>query len=58
LGAIDDRIRAVVGVACFTRYQDLIATLALRAHGIYYFVPGILRHFDKEKNRLLTRAAQ
>jgi dienelactone hydrolase len=48
LGAIDDRIRAVVGVACFTRYQDLIAIRALRAHGIYYFVPGILKFFDSE----------
>lgn len=48
LGAIDDRIRAVVGVACFTRYEDLIAIRALRAHGIYYFVPGLLKHFDSE----------
>ncbi|MEN6609028.1 MAG: alpha/beta hydrolase family protein [Bryobacteraceae bacterium] len=48
LAAIDDRIRAVVGVACFTRYEDLIATRNLRAHGIYYFVPGILKHFDSE----------
>ncbi len=48
LAAIDDRIRAVVGVACFTRYEDLIAVRQLRAHGIYYFVPRILRHFDSE----------
>src|SRR5574340_291623 len=48
LAAIDDRIKAVVGVACFTRYEDLIATRQLRAHGIYYFVPGILKHFDSE----------
>jgi dienelactone hydrolase len=48
LAAIDDRIKAVVGVACFTRYEDLIAIRALRAHGIYYFVPGILKHFDTE----------
>ncbi|MEK7406735.1 MAG: alpha/beta hydrolase family protein [Acidobacteriota bacterium] len=48
LGAIDDRIKALVGVACFTRYEDLIAIRALRAHGIYYFVPGILKHFDSE----------
>jgi dienelactone hydrolase len=39
LAAIDDRVKAIVGVACFTRYEDLIATRALRAHGIYYFVP-------------------
>jgi dienelactone hydrolase len=43
LGAIDERVKAVVGVACFTRYEDLIAIRALRAHGIYYFVPGILK---------------
>ncbi|MBL8176147.1 MAG: dienelactone hydrolase family protein [Bryobacterales bacterium] len=48
LAAIDSRIKAVVGVACFTRYEDLIATRNLRAHGIYYFVPGILKHFDSE----------
>lgn len=48
LAAIDDRIKAVVGVACFTRYEDLIAIRELRAHGIYYFVPGILKHFDTE----------
>lgn len=48
LAAIDDRIKALVGVACFTRYEDLIAIRALRAHGIYYFVPGILKHFDSE----------
>jgi len=48
LAAIDDRIRALVGVACFTRYEDLIAIRALRAHGIYYFVPGILKQFDSE----------
>ena len=48
LGAIDDRIKAVVGVACFTRYKELIEQRELRAHGIYYFVPGMLNHFDTE----------
>ena len=48
LGAIDDRIKAVVAVACFTRYEDLIAIRELRAHGIYYFVFGLLQHFDTE----------
>jgi len=48
LAALDDRIQAVVGVACFTRYEDLIAIRELRAHGIYYFVPGLLKHFDTE----------
>jgi dienelactone hydrolase len=46
--AMDDRPRAAVGVCCLTRYQDLILAGGLRQHGIYYFVPGLLRHFDIE----------
>lgn len=48
LAAIDDRVKAIVGIACFTRYRELIAHGNLRMHGIYYFVPGILTHFDTE----------
>jgi dienelactone hydrolase len=48
LAALDDRVKAVVGVACFTRYKELIEQRQLRAHGIYYFVPGMLNHFDTE----------
>ena len=46
LAAIDDRVHAIVGVACFTRYQELLEHRS--SHGIYYFVPGLLRHFDAE----------
>ena len=48
LMALDERLRAGVAVACLTRYQDLIAAGGLNEHGIYYFVPGLLRHFDTE----------
>ncbi len=48
LAAIDDRVKAIVGVACFTRYSELIAHGDLRRHGIYYFVPAVLAHFDTE----------
>lgn len=48
LAAIDDRVKAVVGVACFTRYTELIAHGNLRKHGIYYFVPGVFAQFDTE----------
>lgn len=48
LAALDDRISVVVGVACFTRYKELIEQRQLEAHGIYYFVPGVLQHFDTE----------
>jgi len=48
LMALDERIKTGVAVACLTRYQDLIQHEALKAHGIYYFVPGLLTHFDSE----------
>jgi dienelactone hydrolase len=46
--ALDDRLKAGVGVCCLTRYQNLIAIEGLKYHGIYYFVPDLLRHFDTE----------
>jgi dienelactone hydrolase/lysophospholipase L1-like esterase len=48
LAAVDERVAAVVAVACLTRYQNLIAHGELRQHGVYYFVDGLLRHFDTE----------
>jgi dienelactone hydrolase len=48
LMALDERLKAGVAVACLTRYQNLIQHEALKAHGIYYFVPGLLNHFDTE----------
>ena len=48
LMALDERLRAGVAVACMTRYTELIGEGGLKAHGIYYFVPGMLRHFDTE----------
>lgn len=48
LAAVDDRIAAVVGVAGFTRYEQLIAHNNAPLHGVYYYVPGILKHFDTE----------
>lgn len=48
LMALDERLKAGVAVACLTRYQDLIAAGGLKYHGIYYYVPEVLRHFDTE----------
>ncbi len=42
--ALDERIKVAVSVACLTRYQNLIAEGAVRYHGIYYYVPGMLKH--------------
>lgn len=48
LAAVDDRIAATVGVACLTRYENLIHHGNLKAHGLYYFSYGLLKHFDSE----------
>lgn len=48
LMALDDRLKAGVAVACLTRYQNLIQHAGLKYHGIYYYVPGLLAHFDTE----------
>ncbi len=48
LAALDERVASAVGVCCLTRYQDLVAAGGLHQHGIYYFVPGMLKHFDTE----------
>ncbi len=48
LAAVDERVAAVVAVACLTRYQELMAHGELRRHGVYYFADGLLKHFDTE----------
>ncbi|HWI58546.1 MAG TPA: alpha/beta hydrolase family protein [Bacillota bacterium] len=48
LMALDDRLQTGVAIACLTRYQNLIQQQQLKAHGIYYFVPNLLNHFDTE----------
>jgi dienelactone hydrolase len=48
LAALDERVKATVATACLTRYQNLIRHGQLRQHGIYYFVDGLLKHFDVE----------
>ena len=46
--AMDERPKTGVAVGCLTRYQNLIRNEGLKYHGIYYFIPQMLRHFDTE----------
>ena len=41
--ALDERIKVAVSVACLTRYQNLIAQGQVKQHGIYYYVPNMLK---------------
>lgn len=43
LTALDERIRAAVCVCCLTRYQNLIQNGENNQHGIYYYVPNLLK---------------
>lgn len=46
VAALDTRIRACVDICCLTDFDALIRARGLDGHGIYYFVPRLLRHFD------------
>jgi dienelactone hydrolase len=48
LMALDERLKTGVPICCLTRGRNLIDDKLLRAHSIYYFVPGLLNHFDNE----------
>ena len=45
VSALDTRLKVCVDICCLTDYQALIETHNLKGHGIYYFVPGLLKHF-------------
>jgi dienelactone hydrolase len=45
VSALDDRINVTVDICDLTDYQALIAAHNLQGHGVYYFVPSLLKHF-------------
>ena len=45
LGALDERMKVTVDICCLTDFNTLLAKKALSAHGVYYYVPGLLKHF-------------
>jgi dienelactone hydrolase len=45
VAALDPRLRLCVDICCLTDYQALIEAHNLKGHGVYYFVPGLLKHF-------------
>ncbi|MCZ7645742.1 MAG: acetylxylan esterase [Planctomycetota bacterium] len=44
--ALDARIKVCIDLCCLTDFHELIATRGLDGHGIYYFVPNLLKHFS------------
>jgi dienelactone hydrolase len=46
LAALDPRVSLCMDVCCLTDYEELIRTHGLKEHGIYYYVPSLLKHFQ------------
>lgn len=45
LTALDTRIKVCVDICCLTDFHALLDSHGLDAHGIYYYVPSLLKHF-------------
>jgi cephalosporin-C deacetylase-like acetyl esterase len=45
LAALDTRLKVCVDLCCLTDFQALIEARGLDRHGIYYYVPSLLKHF-------------
>lgn len=45
LAALDPRVKVCVDLCCLTDPQALIEARGLNGHNVYYYVPGLLKHF-------------
>jgi len=45
VAALDVRIKVCVDICCLTDFEALIDSRGLDGHGIYYYVPSLLKHF-------------
>ena len=45
VAALDTRIKVCVDICCLTDFHALIEANGLDGHGIYYYVPNLLKHF-------------
>lgn len=53
--ALDERLKVCVDICCLTDYQALIRDRGLDRHGIYYYVPALLKRFTaSEINALIA----
>jgi dienelactone hydrolase len=53
--ALDARIRVCIDLCCLTDFEALIESQGLDGHGVYYYVPRLLKHFQTaEINALIA----
>jgi len=46
LAAVDPRVALCANLCCLTDYEELVTIDNLAGHGVYYYVPGLLKHFQ------------
>ena len=58
LAAIDERVKVTVDICCLTDFDTLLSKKGLSGHGVYYYVPGLLKHFTTSQiNALIAPRA-
>jgi hypothetical protein len=45
LAALDERVKVTVDICCLSEFHTLLRKESLKYHGIYYYVPSLLKHF-------------
>jgi hypothetical protein len=58
LAALEPRVRLCMDVCCLTDAEELIRIHNLSGHGVYYFAPSLLKHFQTAQiNELIVPRA-
>ena len=58
LAALDERVKVTVDICCLTDFHTLLAKKGLSGHGVYYYVPGLIRRFTTSQiNALIAPRA-
>ena len=51
--ALDERVKVTVDLCCLTDWHALMEAKNLKGHGIYYYVPSLLKHFTTSQMNAL-----
>jgi dienelactone hydrolase len=52
--ALDERLKVCVDMCCLSDYQSLMETHGVSMHGVYFYVPSLLKHFTLGQVNALT----
>jgi len=53
LAALDPRVKVTVDICCLTDFHTLLQKKGLSGHGVYYYVPGLLKSFTTSQINVL-----